>query len=299
MFIELYPNILKTITFSGGGSLEGRRWFPKRKEVVPCREGGGSLKGNTYTEITTNTTTSLCRKNDSVQPKQIQKRERCKHEVNKKALPDENNEFQSSIHDVLNDKEHEISQSMVEIWNELIGTDGRKIKLTESRKRILLNRYRSEFSENMNSWKEFCLNIASSKFLMGEITKFKASIDWALKPESIQRISEGDYGVGDRNCAVEHPEINEDKLINEIQASPSSDIQKRIRLALLSMVGAKSFISWFKDLDVDLAEEDNVTIKARTSFIRDYWCQNFEPQISKAVRLAFPSVRQLDITTAG
>ncbi len=62
---------------------------------------------------------------------------------------------------------------------------------------------------------------------MGEINKsFKATIDWVLKFDIIQRIIEGNYGIGDR--IVSKPVVVDLKQIeNQIQLSKEDEKSRK------------------------------------------------------------------------
>jgi hypothetical protein len=88
------------------------------------------------------------------------------------------------------------------------------------------------FNESIESWKDYCQTISSSKFLMGEAqNKFfkKAWITWAIREENINRIMSGDFRLGDRqtNRDKEVETINEE--INELSNHKREIIEEKIK----------------------------------------------------------------------
>lgn len=91
-------------------------------------------------------------------------------------------------------------QTMAEIWHSIVQErQGPLPQVKEKRQQALLHAFRSYFGSEMTQWEDFCRTIASSKFLMGETKeKFAIKLDWALKPETIEKILDASFTIGDR-----------------------------------------------------------------------------------------------------
>lgn len=123
--------------------------------------------------------------------------------------------------------ENKKEREMIDIWEDLCESSSKTIKLTAVRKNLLSQRLKEHFMDDINNWQKYCSQIASSKFLMGEVTAFKASLDWCLKEEIIQKIEEGQYGVGDRISEKPKQEKSKEDLLFELYKSNDSDILKK------------------------------------------------------------------------
>lgn len=123
-------------------------------------------------------------------------------------------EAKNTSFDLSKDKSHasnEIVKKMIDIWTAIVG-EGRE-QLIELRGRIvpfLKKAFTDQFDHCLEKWKEYCKRIARSKFLMGEKTPFKATLEWALKFDIIAKILSGDhYGIGDRSRKLTPEELEE------------------------------------------------------------------------------------------
>ena len=73
--------------------------------------------------------------------------------------------------------------------------------------------FKDKFGSCLEKWEKYCKDIASSKFLMGEIKSFRATLDWALKFDIIQKILEGNYGIGDRARKLTKEELETKPIV--------------------------------------------------------------------------------------
>ncbi len=165
----------------------------------------------------------------------------------------------------------DIVKQMILIWNQIVEEGNKTIELNGKRISFLKKAFESKFESCLEKWKEFCKRIASSKFLMGEIkASFKASLDWVLKFDILQRILEGDYGIGDR--PVYHKEdrqVSCQQVEAEIENSPENQEVKQFRLAILSKLGQAVYSAWFKEVNIRFNQE-KVILKAQSRFIKDW-----------------------------
>jgi hypothetical protein len=96
---------------------------------------------------------------------------------------------------------------VISIWEKTIGKIQHWFKNQQNLERIHAA-FKNHFNQSLEEWRTFCRKIASSKFLMGETkSNFKIWIQWAIKPEIIQRILENGFSGGDRTVSME-PEIS-------------------------------------------------------------------------------------------
>lgn len=165
----------------------------------------------------------------------------------------------------------DIVQQMILIWNQIVEEGSRIIELNNKRISFLKKAFETKFESCLEKWREFCKRITSSKFLMGEIkTSFKASLDWVLKFDILQRILEGDYGVGDRTVYYQKDrQVSCQQVETEIENSPENQEIKQIRLAILNKVGLAVYSAWFKEIGIHFNQE-KITLKAQSRFIKDW-----------------------------
>ena len=92
------------------------------------------------------------------------------------------------------------SKEMINFWNESVEENNpdRKTSLNPKRTQQLNTALKQFFESDLSKWELFCHKITTSKFLMGDITRFKANLDWSIRFETIQRILEGGFSFGDR-----------------------------------------------------------------------------------------------------
>ena len=196
--------------------------------------------------------------------------------------------------DPLEDKqttiEKDIFQQMVSIWNQIVEEGKKTIELNPKRYSFLKAAFTTKFQSCLEKWKEFCQRIASSKFLMGEIkASFKASLDWVLKFDILQRILEGDYGVGDRTVYLKEDKVScQQQMTAEIETSPESQDIKQFRLALLNKLGRDVYTAWFKETSVHFSQK-KITFKAQSRFVKDWIDTHFRTIIEELCRHEFPN----------
>ena len=97
----------------------------------------------------------------------------------------------------------ELTCKMIDIWNEVFQYSIAPINayVNKQSEEILVQLYTIIFKKDFNKWREYACQVNSSQFLMGEKktkNNFKASFSWLIKVETIDRIQNGEYGVGDR-----------------------------------------------------------------------------------------------------
>lgn len=264
MFIKIFPN--KIAEISEKKSDIGIN--PNTCEETPEEVLGNIRRGirkypNTYTETTTNTTTENYL---SILPKK-----KTKLSIN------------------LQHEGDEIVCEMLKIWNEVIEKKfGREIKTTVKRKLALKSRLKEFFTNDVNSWKEFCKNILKSKFLMGEVKDFRVSLDWILKEDNMLKVIEGTYhreGEVDnlnKHVAQEtNPEIKTQEIIESIQNSKNPIIWKKIMIDVLHKVGIPTYNSWFKKNEFSYYKNGILEIKSFSKFGADYINQHFSDVLKK------------------
>ena len=147
-----------------------------------------------------------------------------------------------------------LASDLLEIWNQTVGQrqgeEGNLIQLTKKRAQYLVAAFKFRFESNLSKWKQFCQQVTSSDFLMGKAkSTFRASLDWVLKFDIIQRILEGDFGVNKTPIVDEGSvSLKTEAITQTIETSGEGEPIKRLRRSILQALGEQTYQSWFADM---------------------------------------------------
>jgi len=140
---------------------------------------------------------SRCVKNCEIEPLKIVKSYKSKTKsIKTKNLSIEMNNFIKACS--LDSEQLSIAKSMIETWNEIMPSS---MRVGTNTKRLgeVYKLYKTHFKGLLGNWRQYCIDINSSKFLMGEKKKeFKAYFDWIIKENQIERVKAKEFGIGDR-----------------------------------------------------------------------------------------------------
>ena len=176
------------------------------------------------------------------------------------------------INHTSSEKSECVVNNLFKVWKTLVAKET-DIVLTKKRSQQLMAALKFKFNGCINQWKCFCETIASSDFLMGRAkSTFKASLDWVLKFDIIQRILEGDFGVKkEENWPAQSlPDNSNNNTEQEyIQTQHEPDEIKKLRVKLLQRIGSGGYRSWFKHTSFVKHESGFAVIKTG-SFWKNY-----------------------------
>ena len=154
--------------------------------------------------------------------------------------------------DKLNVSEKETVKQMIELWNKVFEHSIKPIKAYSNKKseQTLLRLYKTIFNSDLDNWREYACKVNSSQFLMGEKktkTNFKAIFSWLIKLETIEKILNGEYGVGDReldmNNISKNEEIKKEDTVNQID----NKVSERIRLNINESKEKEEFENYVRE----------------------------------------------------
>lgn len=189
--------------------------------------------------------------------------------------PKQNNEF-VNIKTITVAKNSTV-QEMLKIWNENF-QDKAKTKLTKDLAPLLVAAFKQKFANSLKGWGEYCQQIKSSPYLMGDA--FNLNISWALKFFTIERIRAGELGVKSPEMIVER-EPNLDKIHSEqqveqmIETLDESQSAKALRQKIMQAIGHQAYFSWFHQ--AEFCEKDGaIRLIAPNKFVAQYWETHFE-----------------------
>ena len=178
-----------------------------------------------------------------------------------------------------------LASDLLEIWNQTVGQrqgeEGNLIQLTKKRAQYLVAAFKFRFESNLSKWKQFCQKVTSSAFLMGKAkSTFRASLDWVLKFDIIQRILEGDFGVNKTPCVDEEAVLLKTEAITQtIETSGEGEPIKRLRRSILQALGEQTYQSWFADMPMTQSSPTKggrgIQLHTKNQFACDYVQTNY------------------------
>ena len=173
-----------------------------------------------------------------------------------------------------NSLSYSLEREMIKIWNEEVGNG--KVQALPFRLKKLSKALNLYFQGDIQKWRRYCFSIASSRFLMGKVTSFKASIDWAIGDIVIQKIKEGDYGI---EACYEEPALSHHPL-NQVeghicQLEGESELIKTLRFSLIQGLGQATYGSWFANEVIYSESPKEIIILSTSRFRHDYVKRHF------------------------
>jgi hypothetical protein len=166
----------------------------------------------------------------------------------------------------------EMTEEMIKIWKEEIGDLGISTISAQFLSK-LFEAFKAFFDQSLESWKQYCCLISSSKFLMGEAqNKFfkKAWITWAIGEEAIEKVRGGVFKLGDRETKLDSKvqEINStieildqknkavEESIQDIKKQCKTQRRNKVREVIASF-GKKEIQGFRTDFEHHLQRENN------------------------------------------
>jgi len=237
--------------------------FPHR---VKMSLSSGQNEPMLYTEITSNIITNTS-----------------DEKASQKILPVDKTNKSKQVNNI---KEIYLAKLLVGTWNQIVEQGNRELHLTKKRAQFLVAAFNLKFDSCLEKWKKYCQDIASSRFLMGEIkSSFRATLDWALKFDIIQKILEGNYGIGDRNPSpassacesfVKNSKIeltSEEEAIQTLGNEPEH--VRAFRLKWLNKFGASNYRDCIKDCAIEVGDDTTLILRPNSRYnaksIASYW----------------------------
>ena len=161
----------------------------------------------------------------------------------------------------INSNEKETANKMLYVWNKVFECSVSPIKAYSSQKnqQTLLHLYKTAFNNDLDNWREYALAVNSSQFLMGEKetkNNFKAVFSWLIKEETIERIQQGEYGVGDReldmNNVSKNIEVKKEELVSKIDKK----ISEYMKLNIDDTKERKEFEEYVKTYKTEVIDDE-------------------------------------------
>ena len=167
----------------------------ERKEPFECEVTHSSNGKNLNFLYLTETTSKIINREHS--PCEIKNQHDCKEKEKEKNenLENSNTDKETpkteSPQNAFDSDSSSITESMVQIWEELMENS---FILTEKRKTQLSFLLKEHFQNDLNQWKAFCHRLLASPFLMGGGPRgWRVSLNWLLIEENLLKVLEGNF----------------------------------------------------------------------------------------------------------
>lgn len=175
------------------------------------------------------------------------------------------------------------SELMLNAWNDIIKPEG-IVALTKKRCQYLMAVMKHFFNWDLKKWQNYCHLITSSDFLMGKVKpEFKASLDWVLKFETIQKILEGQYGIKKPASQQADSTALTQEILGRIGQEGESPVVISAKKLFLNTYGAYCFKDWLIAAGVTMDyQQSSLVIKCSSNkFIRDEVFKKFDNLLTK------------------
>lgn len=177
--------------------------------------------------------------------------------------------------------QEEIVKNMIHTWNNILQYANKPIKAYYIKSNIikLFNIFEKFFNKDIKQFEKYVIKINSSKFLMGEkCANFKATFSWLIQEETIQKILNDEYGIGDRIADFNNISTN----INDKTQEISNNLYKKILDKIKNKVNIKSeeeFLDQYLDNAEYNKDNDQYNIKILTEYQSSYALKNTKKNI--------------------
>jgi len=181
---------------------------------------------------------------------------------NKESDMNLNNTSDKKLEEIqIDSNEKETINKMLYVWNKVFECSVNPIKAYSNQKnqQTLLHLYKTAFNNDLDNWREYAIKVNSSQFLMGEKktkNNFKAVFSWLIKEETIERIQQGEYGVGDReldmNNVSKNIEVKKEELVSKIDKK----ISEYMKLNIDDTKERKEFEEYVKTYKTEVIDDE-------------------------------------------
>ena len=183
------------------------------------------------------------------------------------------------------------AQVLLHIWNETVEKGREGATLTKKRSQHLVAAFKYKFASCLHQWQEFCHRVATSDFLMGKVkATFRATLDWVLRFEVLQRIVEGQFGVQDSQNQDRKGEGSStastslQQCLEHIEQSDEPPATQHLRQKLAQCLGAEVYQHWFAKVAITLTDTACL-IQSPNRFHADHLDTHYGNTLQKLVPL--------------
>jgi hypothetical protein len=189
-------------------------------------------------------------------------------------------------------KGNEREKEMLNIWDKIIREEEKPSVHSQSRLLALKKVLEDYFENNLENWKNYCLNIKKSNFLMGGgPNNWKADLTWAISQENLIRVLEGYYHQKEGKTLENYKE----EFGEEAEEICDDAIWNAVKEILKIKRGESTYKSWFKKLSLKGYEGNRVLLFASTKFIKEWIMSNYHRDIIDSFKQANFQIEELEI----
>ena len=186
------------------------------------------------------------------------------------------------------------SSKMVEIWNSII-RPCKPETMTDRRELQCLEVLRDHFNNDLDNWRQHCIRITQSSYLMGD--KFTLHLSWALKPEWIQVVRSGRYDdeawrlekkakeESSRQSLTQRPVITIDEALSDC----TNEVDRKVKEILFRKLGPVTYAAWIKGRAFEM-KGDQICITSCGDYTRKRIEQDFGDQLKQAYAAVYASL---------
>ena len=161
----------------------------------------------------------------------------------------------------INSNEKETANKMLYVWNKVFECSVSPIKAYSNQKnqQTLMYLYKNLFNSDLDKWREYALKVNSSQFLMGEKetrNNFKAVFSWLIKEETIEKVQNGEYGVGDRELDMNNVSKNIEAKKEELVSKMDKKISEYMKLNIDEVKERKEFDEYVKTHKTEIKNDE-------------------------------------------
>ena len=161
----------------------------------------------------------------------------------------------------IDSNEKETINKMLYVWNKVFKYSVSPIKAYSNQKnqQTLLYLYKIVFKSDLDNWREYALKVNSSQFLMGEKetrNNFKAVFSWLIKEETIEKVQNGEYGVGDRELDMNNVSKNIEVKKEELVSKMDKKISEYMKLNIDGTKERKEFDEYVKTHKGEVTDDE-------------------------------------------
>ena len=164
-----------------------------------------------------------------------------------------------------------VIDNIIKIWNDYLPKSIQTGTLTKREQRSLLILVKTNLENNLEKWKNLCVEVSNNDFLTGKSSKvgWKITLNWLSRPENFAKILQGNYGLNiDKIMTVEQTEQD---LLAKIETEETNSSVVEFRKQILARAGAPSYKSWFEKVQISRLEgQGGYVISSVTNFWKTY-----------------------------
>jgi len=191
-----------------------------------------------------------------------------------------------------------VEREMISIFDKVVLGDVQQTNYTASKAKLLSRYYAQFFGNDLQKWKDFCLKITRSKFLMGEkVAHFKVNLWFVLKAENIEKILEGFYREDRDVISLADFEASREQGAKIEQESLNGKSDDEVKFIQHCREKIRDFpvSSWAKEISLDRLG-DEIILNTKSEFSKNHLESRYGVQMSNICESLF-NTNQLEFRT--